>query len=220
MKTDKEIIDGVPTRPPGVYVTGLESRNFVTGVLESNATMRISNVHPSTNPDVKEMPSINTSMFYIGGHNSCSELHREDALLAAVAVVLGQLDPLPEGVPLSGPEGTSAQQLPDLHPGSLFASTPDESSVQIVDAVAPVPTKVPCKVWMVPLDPRKLEEGIRVVVRSMPSSDESSSEQSRKKRAKKDAVAARILQGGNAKLDIAPNLRVVSATYCVLTRTI
>ncbi|KAJ8686635.1 hypothetical protein QAD02_022429 [Eretmocerus hayati] len=197
MKTDKEIIDGVPTRPPGVYVTGLESRHFVAGVLETNATMRTSNVHPSTNPDVKVMPGINTSMFYIGGHNSCSELHREDGLLAAVAALLGRLDPLSEGVPSSGPEGTSAGELPDLHSASLSESTLDESSVQIMDAVAPVPTKVPCKVWMVPLKVnRKLEEAIRGVVRSMPSSDESSSEQSRTRRAKKGCPAKTIKKCG------------------------
>ncbi|KAJ8681993.1 hypothetical protein QAD02_017785 [Eretmocerus hayati] len=192
MKTDKEIIDGVPTRPPGIYVTGLESRHFVAGVLETNATVRTSNVHPSTNPDVKEMPGINTSMFYIGGHNSCSELHREDGLLAAVAALLARLDPLPEGVPLSGPEGTSADELPDLHSASLSESTPDESSVQFMDATAPVPTKVPCKVWMVPLDPRKLEDAIRAVVRSVPSSDESSSEPAKTKRAKKRRSAKTI----------------------------
>ncbi|KAJ8685867.1 hypothetical protein QAD02_021660 [Eretmocerus hayati] len=192
MKTDKEIIDGVPTRPPDVYVTGLESRHFVASVLETNATMRTSNVHSSTNPYVEEMPGINTSMSYIGGHNLCSELHREDGLLAAVAALLARLDPLPEGVPFSGPEGTSADELPDLHSASLSESTPDESSVQIRDAVAPVPTKVPCKVWMVPLDPHKLEDAIRVVVRSMPSSDESSSEKAKTKRAKKGRSAKTI----------------------------
>ncbi|KAJ8672303.1 hypothetical protein QAD02_003562 [Eretmocerus hayati] len=91
-KTDKEIMDEVPNLTSGLYCVGLESCDFITGILDQRDIMKTSNLHPSTNPNVAVMPGINTSMFYVGGINSCSTVHREDGNAASVAVILDTLD--------------------------------------------------------------------------------------------------------------------------------
>ncbi|KAJ8664707.1 hypothetical protein QAD02_006369 [Eretmocerus hayati] len=91
-KTDKEIMNEVPRLAPGLYCVGLESCDFITGILDEKDIMKTSNLHPSTNPNVTVMPGINTSMFYAGAVNSCSTVHREDGNAASVAVMLDTLD--------------------------------------------------------------------------------------------------------------------------------
>ncbi|KAJ8667887.1 hypothetical protein QAD02_009550 [Eretmocerus hayati] len=91
-KTDKEIMNKVPRLAPGLYCVGLESCDFITGILDEKDIMKTSNLHSSTNPNVTVMPGINTSMFYAGAVNSCSTVHREDGNAASVAVMLDTLD--------------------------------------------------------------------------------------------------------------------------------
>ncbi|KAJ8674815.1 hypothetical protein QAD02_010601 [Eretmocerus hayati] len=91
-KTDKEIMNEVPNLTSGLYCVGLESCDFIAGVLDQRDIMKTSNLHPSANPNVAVMPGINTSMFYVGGINSCSTVHREDGNAASVAIVLDTLD--------------------------------------------------------------------------------------------------------------------------------
>ncbi|KAJ8682663.1 hypothetical protein QAD02_018455 [Eretmocerus hayati] len=66
-KSNKEIIDGVPLQPPGLYFVSLETHDFIHGALEKNSVMLTSNVHPHSNPCVGVMPGINTSMYHVGG---------------------------------------------------------------------------------------------------------------------------------------------------------
>ncbi|KAJ8666609.1 hypothetical protein QAD02_008271 [Eretmocerus hayati] len=97
-ESDKELIDGVPLQPPGLYCVSLETHDFITGVLGKNPVISNSNVHLRSNPYVGVMLGINTSMYYVDGINYCSEMHREDAELAAVAASLDNIFLIPEEV--------------------------------------------------------------------------------------------------------------------------
>ncbi|KAJ8665804.1 hypothetical protein QAD02_007466 [Eretmocerus hayati] len=182
-KSDKEIINSIPLQPPGLYCVSLESHDFITGVSESNPVMLTSNVHPCSNPCVDVMPGINTSMYYVGGINSCSEMHREDAKLAAVAASLDNILPIEEVLAVSSLgnmelimdkspiENSSCdivlvtEDSPSV-PLAVNVSTPqdilsDSSAPDNVNSDAP-----PCKLWLCVPDGQALEGAVHKSVQS------------------------------------------------------
>ncbi|KAJ8673686.1 hypothetical protein QAD02_004948 [Eretmocerus hayati] len=175
-QSDKEIIDGVPFRKSGLYCVNLESHSFITGVLEENPVMQTSNVHPRTNPCVGTMPGINTSMYYVGGVNSCSEMHREDGKLASVAVGIEEVVPVPDESPAVSPVDiapieevpvvtSSCNIVPDTGEMGVMASIAcAESSAQnvptVASGVALAIDELPFKLWLCVPDGQALEDAI------------------------------------------------------------
>ncbi|KAJ8687652.1 hypothetical protein QAD02_023446 [Eretmocerus hayati] len=212
-KSDKEIIDGVPLQPPGLYCVSLETHDFITGVLEKNPVMSTSNVHPRSNPCVGVMPGINTSMYYVGGINSCSEMHREDAKLAAVAASLDNILPISKEVlAVSSPCTTEsvAGEVPIVNPScdavlstrnnAAVSSAANMSAAQevineaLVCDTTVVPDVLPCKLWLCVPDGQALEGAIQRSVQSDSSPSDVPVVTKNKKRSKKSKVLTRRMK--------------------------
>ncbi|KAJ8666800.1 hypothetical protein QAD02_008462 [Eretmocerus hayati] len=209
-RSDREIIDGVPLQPPGLYCVSLETHDFITGVLEKNPVMSTSNVHPRSNLCVRVMPGINTSMYYVGGVNSCSEMHREDAKLAAVAASLDNISPIEEMLIVSSPGDTelvmkksstvdcdTVLTTNDSVPTSLSAGVPtaqDVSTGTSTRDTADATDALPCNLLLCVPDGQALESAAQKSVQSDSSFSDAPVVSNNRERSRKPKVLTRRMK--------------------------